>query len=219
MKYCKLCKVSVYGMVSRCPLCQGALTGEGVPSPFPPVQRDTRAQRLFFRLLIFISIAAALVCVLVNALLPRTGAWSVFVVAGIACLWLSAGVAMRKRRSLLKNISWQAILLSALAIIWDICTHWHAWSVNFVVPCVFLATMLLTPLLARLLRMPSNAYLVYFCLVFSFGLIPAVFLLSGLVTIPLPSFLSVGVSVLSLLALCVFGGRAIAAELHRRFHL
>lgn len=219
MKYCKSCKASVQGMPTRCPLCQGALEGDGTPSPFPPLHPAPRARTLFLRLLVFVSVAAAVICVLVNWMLPHTGAWSLFVVAGIACLWLSLGVAIRKRRSLLKNITWQAVLLSALAVVWDICTHWHGWSVNFVVPCIFLATMLLTPLLARLLRMPSNAYLVYFCLVFSFGLIPVAFLLTGLVTVPLPSFLSVGCSALSLLALCVFGGRAMLQELHRRFHL
>ncbi|MGE4548478.1 MAG: DUF6320 domain-containing protein [Intestinibacillus sp.] len=218
MKYCPNCKVSVSGMPARCPLCQSGLTGEGTMSSFPPPLQQ-RTRQFFLRLLIFLSVAGALICVLINTLLPRTGAWSLFVVAGIACLWLSLGVAIRKRRSLLKNITWQAILLSTLAIVWDISTGWRAWSVNFVVPCIFLANMLLTPLLARLMRMPTSAYLVYFCLVFTFGLIPAAFLLTGLVSVWLPSFLSVACSGISLLALCVFGGRTMLDELHRRFHL
>lgn len=218
MKYCPHCKVSVVGMPARCPLCQSALSGEGTLSPFPRPQPQ-RTRQFVLRLLIFLSVAGALICVLINSLLPHTGAWSLFVVAGIACLWLSLGIAIRKRRSLLKSITWQSILLSALAIVWDVVTGWHAWSVDFVVPCIFLANMLLTPLLARLMRMPTNAYLVYFCLVFTFGLIPVAFLLTGLVVVWLPSFLSVACSGISLLALCVFGGRTMLDELHRRFHL
>ena len=218
MKYCPKCKVSVAGRPTRCPLCQGPLTGEGTPSPFPPAQPQ-RTRQFVLRLIIFLSVAAALICVLVNMLLPRTGAWSLFVLAGIGCLWLSLAVAIRKRRSLLKNITWQCMLFNALAIMWDVFTGWHRWSVNFVVPCIFLVTMLLTPLLARLLRMPTSAFLVYFGLVFTFGLIPLAFLLTGLVTVPLPSALSVGFSGLSLVALIVFGGRTMLEELHRRFHL
>lgn len=218
MKYCPNCKVSVKGMSRSCPLCQGLLRGDGTPPPFPPPQQH-RDRRFFLRVLVFLSIAAALVCIIINRLLPHTGAWSLFVAAGILCLWLSLAIAIWKRRSLLKNITWQSILFSILAIAWDLFTGWHAWSVNFVVPCIFLATMLLTPLLARLMHMPTNAYLVYFCLVFTFGLFPLLFLLTGVVTVVLPSVLSVGFSALSLLALCVFGGRAMLDELHRRFHV
>lgn len=218
MKYCPHCKVSVTGRGAHCPLCQGELSGEGTPPAFPALT-PVRTHKFFLRLLVFLSIAAALICVLINYIIPTNVFWAFFVVAGIACIWLSVGVALRKRRDLLKNISWQAFLLSMLSILWDVCTRWRAWSVNFVVPCIFLTTMLLTPLLARIMRLPRRSYLVYFCLVGGFGLIPAAFLLTGLVTVPLPSLLSVGVSLVSLVALGVFGGPVILEELRRRFHL
>lgn len=218
MKYCPCCKVSVTGQSTRCPLCQSELTGEGTPSAFPQIQR-TRTHTLLLRLLVFLSLAAALICVFINLMFPTNVFWAFFVVAGVACLWLAVGVAIRKRRDLLKNISWQAFNISVLSILWDYFTRWRGWSINFVVPCVFLTMMLLTPLLAKLLHLPRSAYLVYFCLVFGFGLVPAIFLFTGLVTIPLPSILSVCVSIASLIALMVFGGKVILEELHRRFHL
>lgn len=218
MKNCPNCKIMVQGHLMHCPLCQNALKGNGTPSPFPLIVIP-RSHKLFFRLLIFLSIAAALVCVVVNSALPHTGAWSVFVVAGVACLWISLGIALHKRRDLLKNIAWQSVVLSALAIIWDVGTNWHRWSVNYVVPCIFIVTMLLTPLLARLLKMPRHSYFVYFFLVFCFGLIPIAFLALKWVTVPLPSFLSVGFSAVSLLAMLVFSGKSMGRELHRRFHI
>ncbi len=218
MKYCSACKVSVTGYGARCPLCQGELRGEGEPSPFPAVL-STRTQKLLLRLLAFISIVSVLICVLVNHLIPTTVVWSWFVVAGVACVWLSLGIGLRKRRNLLKNISWQAILISMLSIGWDVSTHWRGWSVNYVVPSVFLVTMLLTPLLARILRLPSSAYLVYFCLVAGFGLIPFIFLLTGLVTVPLPSLILLAASLILLVAMCVFSGPILLEELRRRFHL
>ncbi len=218
MKYCPACKVSVTGYGACCPLCQGELRGEGEPSPFPTIE-TTRTHKLFLRLLVFISLVSVLICVIVDHLIPTTVAWSWFVVAGVACVWLSLGIALRKRRDLLKNISWQAFVISMLSIGWDVFTRWRGWSVNYVVPCVFLVMMLLTPLLARILRLPRSAYLVYFCLVAGFGLIPAIFLLTGLVTVPLPSLLSVGASLISLVAMCVFSGPVLLEELHRRFHL
>lgn len=218
MKNCPSCKLMIRGRRSRCPLCQNALEGEGTPSPFPII--DTPRSRTFFvRLLVFATIASAIICVIINLALPSTGFWSIFVVAGVACMWLSLSIALRKRRDLLKNIAWQAIVISTLAIVWDVGTHWRAWSVNFVVPSIFIITMLLTPLLAKLLKMPRHSFIAYFALVFAFGLIPSAFLVFRLVTVPLPSLLSVGLSGVSLLALAVFGGRVIVDELRRRFHV
>lgn len=218
MKYCAHCKVSVTGHWKRCPLCQNTLTGEDSPDVFPIVEKP-HTNRLFLQLLIFLSIAAAAICGLINSTLPQTGAWSVFVIAGILCMWISVGIAILKRRSLLKNIAWQAFAFSVLAILWDYFTHWHAWSVNFVVPCILVFTMLLTPLLIHFLNLPLGTYLVYISLVFLFGLIPAIFLLLHIPTIALPSLICVGFSLISLAALLAFHGRKLLQELQRRLHM
>ncbi len=218
MKYCAGCKLSVTGDSMRCPLCQGRLSGNASPAAFPPLETH-HARKILLRIFLFVSIAVVLLCVFINLIAPTNVFWSFFVLAGVACLWLSVGVAIHKRRDPLKNICWQAFIISLLSIIWDIFTRWRGWSVNFVVPCVFLTTMLLTPLLAKILRLSHSAYMVYFCIVFGFGLIPAVFLFTGLVTTVIPSLLCLCVSALSLIGLVVFGGKEIAEELRRRFHI
>lgn len=217
MKQCAYCKVSVVGHMKKCPLCQNTLAGEDTPDVFPTVDTPV-TNRFFLRLIVFLSLVAAIVCVVVNTALPHTGAWSVFVVAGVVCIWISLGVALLKRRSLLKNIIWQAFLLSVLAILWDYFTGWHVWSVNFVIPCILFVTMLLTPGLAYFLRMTIGSYLVYICIVFLLGLVPAGFLLLDIPTIVLPSIICVGYSVILLTALLVFCGRTLLGELERRLH-
>ncbi len=218
MKYCRHCKVSVTGQMTRCPLCQNTLRGESSLSAFPVVEQQV-SRKLFLRLMLFFSILVMAVCVIINLMLPHTGAWSLFVIAGVVCMWISLGIALLKRRSILKNIVWQTFIISALAMLWDYFTGWYGWSVNFVVPIVLFITMLLTPLLAHILKVSASAYVLYFCIVCLFGLVPVVFLLLDLVTIPLPSLICVGVGVVSFIALMIFSGRAMREELHRRLHL
>lgn len=218
MKYCRHCKVSVTGHWRQCPLCQHALSGEDTAAPFPEIQ-EPPSKKIVVRLLLFLSMVPVALCALINLALPDSGVWSLFVAAGVLCMWLSLGIAFLKRHTVLKNIAWQAFVLSVLAILWDHFTHWHAWSVNFVVPSILLITMLLTPLLAVVLQLTPGAYLVYFCIVSLFGLVPVAFLLLGIATVPLPSIICVGVSLISLIALVVFSGRTMLDELYRRLHL
>lgn len=217
MKYCNACHLSVTGHSKYCPLCQCVLTGEDTPPVFPKIQKPRTA--VWLRLLVFISIVAVVLSVYINTIISTSIFWAMFVVLGIASLWLSIGIAVRKNRDILKTITWQAFLWSALSIIWDYFTNWKAWSVNFVVPCIFLVTMIATPIISRIMKLPQNAYIFYFILVFGFGLIPAIFVTTDLVTIPIASYISVVVSLISIVALAVFGGRVIIAELYRKFHV
>ena len=79
MKYCENCKVSVRGNGEFCPLCQHTLIGEGSEEVYPKLPTLFHQHALFFKLLIFITAAAGIICVAINLLLPQSGYWSVFV--------------------------------------------------------------------------------------------------------------------------------------------
>ena len=78
MKYCEKCKVSVPNPKQRCPLCQGMLTGgDGTETEtFPNIPTIYRQYSLYFRLMILGSVAAGVISVMINMLLPDSGWWS-----------------------------------------------------------------------------------------------------------------------------------------------
>ncbi|MCL1916713.1 MAG: DUF6320 domain-containing protein [Peptococcaceae bacterium] len=221
MKVCEKCAVSVSGNPEKCPLCQSPLTGENQNSyetfPFIPLARHKHS--LLFRLLQLASAAVVIAALTVNGMLPQGGFWSLFVLAGVACAWLSLTIAIRKRHNILKNLAYQVTVIGILSILWDVFTGWHGWSVDFVIPIVFVSAMIVTAILARILTMPVGAYMIYNFLLMLYGIIPAFFVLSGLSTIILPSLLCVACSLFSLAALLIFEGRNMAEELKRRLHL
>jgi hypothetical protein len=155
----------------------------------------------------------------VNCLLPRSGFWSLFVFGGVACLWLSLMVAIRKRHNILKNLSYQVTIISLLSVLWDIFTGWRGWSVDYVIPIAFVSVMAATTILARILNLPAETYIIYSVLLIVYGIIPAVFILSGLGAVTWPSLICVAASLLSLAALLIFEGRNMTEELKRRLHL
>lgn len=221
MKYCKKCGVSIGEDTQRCPLCQGTVQPAPGPSRqvFPLVPTIYRQHSLFFKLLILGSVAAGLLCLVINRMLPQSGYWSLFVVAAIACFWVVLFIAVRKRHSILKNILYQTVVVGILSVLWDKFTGWRGWSVEYAIPCLFMAVMIALPILAKVMKMPENTYLIYCCIFILFGIIPAVFILAGIVQVDYPSLFCVAVSLICLTALLVFEGAGMRAELRRRLHL
>ena len=78
-----------------------------------------------FQLFTFLCIAAAVLCGMINYLTAETLNWFWFAGAGCLCTWLIVTVAYRKRRNLLKNEMWQLLLVTAIAVLWDIFTGWR----------------------------------------------------------------------------------------------
>ena len=229
MKTCEKCAVSVSGSFEKCPLCRGELTGENrnknerenecenVTFPFVPLV--THKHNFLFRLLQLCSATAVIISFIVNWMLPENGFWSLFVMAGVASLWLSLVVAIRKRHNILKNLTYQATIISILAVLWDLSTEWRGWSVNFVIPIAFVSAMLATAVLAHILKMQTESYIIYLFILMLYGIVPAIFVLSGLSAIIYPSLICVACSLFSFAALLIFEGINMIEELKRRLHL
>lgn len=221
MKYCEKCKVNVEGNRKYCPLCQSQLT-ELTPEnreAFPKIPTVYRQYHLFFRLLIFLSVAAVVICSVLNALFPAPGPWALFVAGGVACLWVSLAILVKKRRNIPKNIIYQTVAISILAVVWDLCMGWRGWSVDYVIPIVCGTAMIVLVIITRTMRRYVEDRVVYILLDGWFSLVPLVFLLTGKLSTQLPSLICIGIGVLSIAAILVFDWEAVRAEVRRRMHL
>lgn len=221
MKTCEKCKISVPDPKRRCPLCQGMLSGgDGTETDtFPQIPTIYRQYSLYFRLLILVSVAAGLISVMVNLLLPQTGWWSLIVVLGILCMWIPLWTAIRKKSNISKNIIWQAFLLSVLIAGWDGFTGWHRWSVNFVIPAICISAMLGIAIVGKVMHQRAEDYIIYLLIDIVFGLVPLVFFLTGLATVGWLCLISVVISGLCLTSVFLFSEINVFQELKKRFHL
>ena len=107
MKYCAKCKVNVAGTREKCPLCQHSLTvldKEPNEDAFPFIEKKKGKFHLFWKIFMLVSFVAIVVSMVVNAQFPQTGNWWRFVLCGVACAWVCIGIAVKKRKNILKNI-------------------------------------------------------------------------------------------------------------------
>ena len=221
MRYCETCRVHVRGRQEQCPLCQRPLDGiaDQTPAIFPDIPPAKKAPSYLIRLIAFATLIAAAVCIIINVSLPAGGWWSAFVVAGLISLWLSFAMVVKKRDNIPKSILWQVTIISALAIVWDLCTGFHRWSVDYVLPILCACAMGAMATIAQLMKLAINDYLIYLVLDAVLGIIPLILLLCGVLSVTLPSVICIAVSVISIAALFLFAGPALRADIARRLHL
>lgn len=220
--YCEYCKMRVLDDTQRCPLCQNALRGEGDSKDvvFPKLSpKEWKKRKLLLRIFVFVSFAAVVVCLTVDALLPKSYRWPWYVAAAVLCMWFCLANALLRRHNIPKNILWMVLWISLIAVAWDLVTGWHHWSVDYVIPALCVTAMAAVAAVSRAMGRQLTEYMVYLIIDSLFGVVPLIFLLLGWVKVRYPSILCAAGSVLSLGALWAFQGAAMMEEVKKRLHL
>lgn len=219
MKYCDKCKVSIRGNDKYCPLCQGHITGEDEEEVFPYIQTIYKQYSVVFRILLFISVVIGVLTVAINFMFHEKGYYlSVFVILGIVSVWLSLSIAIRSRKNLPQNILYQVIIVSLLSLLWDYMTDWVGWSIDFVIPITCICGMVATIIVTKIMKSYIEGQLIYIVLIGILGIIPILFLTSGIVHIILPSLICICLSIITLSFMMIFNGKKTKSELKRRLH-
>lgn len=222
MPYCSHCQVKIREPKQECPLCRNPLSHDGDLTDqrelFPEIP-PSYERHLALRIMIFISIVTTVVSFVIDKLFPTEMNWPFFVLFGLLSMWLSLIMVIQKRHHITKNIMWQVTIVSVLSIIWDWGTGWRGWSLDFVIPIVCVAAMLVMYVTARVMKLGVRDYITYFLLDGLLGVIPILFISFDWVDVIYPSVISVALSIIFLAAILIFQGESIKSELIKRMHV
>ena len=219
MKYCPRCKVTVRGMNNYCPLCQGKISGEDTPPFFPTVPTIYEKYKLFFQILALSGIAISIIAVTVNLILPQTGNWSLLVLLGIGCLWLSVGVSARNLHHVTLVIVNQSILGSLFFVLWDFVVGWKGWSIDYAVPILLMVSLLTMQILIKARGIKTEDYMVCTSFHAFVGLVPLVLFLTGALNQVIPTLICIALSALLLAGMLIFRWGELLEEYHKRFRI
>ncbi|GHU56726.1 hypothetical protein FACS189442_5470 [Spirochaetia bacterium] len=222
MLYCHRCKVSVSGSPRRCPLCQGDLAGTPEPdrNVFPVIPPPSASFRRLIRFIALGTIAVAAISVAVDITVP-TGKvwWSMFVIAGLASLWLSFLTINRQWWNIPKNIFLQLFVISILVLLWDFFTGFNKWSIDFVIPILFSCSMIALAVFAKVRNLKVEDYIIFLVIISVISIFSLLLIIFHAVSIIYPAVICFTLSVISLAFLLLFEGRSLLHELQRRMHL
>lgn len=222
MKYCSKCGVHIRGTVERCVLCGNLLSASGdilEHEEVFPVVPPYYESRLAMRIMIFISLAAIIISFTIRMIFPTTINWPIFVLFAIASAWLSLAVILRKGKNIPRTIFWQATIIPLLAAFWDWQTGWRGWSLNYLIPILYVAAEVVMYVTAKIMKLSIRDYITYAFLDAIFGIVPVLFILLKWVDTPFPSVICVSISIIFILAIFIFQGENIRKELNKKMHI
>lgn len=220
MTHCPGCQVDVRGDWRRCPLCHGPLEpGPPTdPAPWPDIGLRFDSRRVL-RVLTLVSVLIVAGALLTLLVFPAPFEGLRVAGFGLVALWLVGLTAVRKRRNVAKSIVYLVVLAALLSVYSDYLGGWRGWSTTYVIPIVCGASIIALLIAVRIARMRPGDYLVYSWLTILMSVLPALFVALGWVHDPLPSWISVGLGVVMLIAMQVFRGAEIQHELGKRLHV
>ena len=167
----------------------------------------------------FLCLAIAVICGMINYMMAGVLNWFWFAGAGCACAWLVVMVAYYKRRNILKNEMWQLLIITAIAVLWDVFTGWHRWSVDFVLPFGAMAVLGSIPVIAKVNHLEPEEYLFYLVQAGIAGCIPIILVWAGIVRFTYPSVICAGISFLVLAGLFIFQKKNTVGEFHKKLRM
>ena len=182
-------------------------------------EKPSRRALTGLKIFSFTCTAAVVICWMLNYLLTFGRWWAGYVTAGVFCTWLLVMVGYRKRKNPLKNGMWQLVIVTAGSILWDLFTGWQGWSADYVIPLAILVNMLSMVIISAAGKMEVSEYLFYLVQAGACGLLPFILLLAGAASVPYPSVICSGVSLLFLLGLAIFKWKDFVREVQKKFRV
>lgn len=219
MQTCKKCKVKIKSNDTICPLCQNILTGKKSENSFPYIPTIYKKYFTFFRILLLVSVIICSICVAIDILLPDFPNFSIFVVAGFACLIVVLIIALAKRNSVYKSILWQMIILGVIVVLWDYFTGWLGWSITYVIPILCIIGSVNMVIISIVMHSYLEEELIYFICIALIGLIPFIFIATNITTNTLPSIICILLNTICFFGLLIFKWKDVKEELQRRLHI
>ena len=182
-------------------------------------QQHKKAEQRTVQIFNFLSIAAAVLCGMINYLTKETLDWFWFAAAGCLCGWLIVAVAYAKRRNILKNEIIQLILVTIIAVLWDKFTGWHGWSLDFVLPFGALAIQGSIPVIVKVLKLEKEEYLFYLVQASIAGLVPLILIWLHQIRFLYPSVICAGVSLIVFAGMFIFNCKDTIREFHKKLRM
>lgn len=233
MKYCRRCGLSVYTKEDSCPLCAsllGDIGGDGVTImteqnredetvfDIYPNSEEGRKYNFKIRLVLFLSIVAASSCLLINILQYRGILWSLIVIGGIGFFWAALVYPFSVRKNIGHHITVDAVCACLFFIVAQFVIKTKGWSLDYVIPFLFIAAMTIISLIIFIKRMKWREYAMYQFVAILLGLLPVISVIAGLVIIRWPSIVSAFYSFITFLGMLIFADKKYKNELIKRFH-
>lgn len=223
MPYCENCKTTVKGDWVVCPLCgqslkitaDNELQEDSSFMSVPLRYNREKAKQVFFR----VSLVVVALYFIITLFYPFQFFGLEYVLFGLFVTWTTIVIFLRKRSNFAKVIVYFLALISLASLYFDFINGWSGWSITFVIPILSIGSLLSIFIAMQVIDLRVQDYVVYLQLVAIYGVVPLIFLIMKWVKHPLPSMLSVILSIIMFVGVLINYRSLLIIELQKRMHI
>ncbi|MDF2984988.1 MAG: hypothetical protein K0R50_498 [Eubacterium sp.] len=223
MNRCEQCGVLLEDEAIKCPLCHRG-TGEHKDSAvnkFYPVYEIIESgedKSVAKKVLMFVFLTVISICLLINLLTGISTPW--FLLIACPLFFIVASITIIKSGTHAgAKIFFQILALSGLLLIIDLLSGYYRWSVNIVIPFLFIiGTFMITIILIKR-KIYWNEYIGYIIAMMFLGLLPVLFYVTGISDQIWAGAVSALYSLLTAAGMLLFNTKKFKNEITRRFHI
>lgn len=221
MQICQKCNVKIRGRKECCPLCQGRLKEiEGDENPsFPTLEKRKISNITFLKMCTFLFIASEIIFGAINIMTKGEFPFIGPVMLGILVGWIDVLATMYLRNNLIKVITFEVIVAIVVDFYIDIKTGFYGWSVNWMIPMTLIGLAIATNIIAMVLKLRLDEYIMYIVLDFVMSLVQIIFIKNGMNNFPWPAVISIITYMIIIAALVIFRFRDLKNASEKMFNI
>ncbi len=186
---------------------------------FPEINEEDKKKFQFQQCVNFASIVLIVLSFIANVLWFPESLISLIGVGIVGSLWITLTMGFNKRKNLLKNGLWQLAIFSIGAIIWDVVSGYHGWSLDYLIPIMNMGLLVSMSIIANIQKLKPEEYMMYMVINILFAILQLPFLLLGIIQAPACAVFSIGLAIVVFSFLLIFKKRQLLTELHKNLHI
>lgn len=224
MKTCDKCKITINTTFDYCPLCHQSLQGnveEDFIEIYPKTQKAIREiLPITKKIIFFTTFFIIFVLITMNLFVNDDSMWSLLPIVSIIWFWLLIRFGVLSRNTVAFKMAGITVILILLIVFINLNKFSeNLWSINYAMPALLTACNLAIFTVMWIRRLNYREYLFHLLMVFVLSIIPLILYFINIIESALPSILTFGISLLTLLFIVIFYPKSIKEEIKKTFHI
>lgn len=166
-----------------------------------------------------VSVAIAILLLVINKLTTPSIPWAALSNAGILYSWVVVIYSIKKNINIAGHVLLQLIALSALTIYMDYLLGEKGWSINIAIPIMIMIANLTMLILTIVSYKKYMKYAIYQLVIVLFSMLPVILVTEHIVQDKILSIIATSISVLNFIICLVLSAKDIKETIVRKFHV
>lgn len=186
-----------------------------------PRVRNVKEINLATGIMLIISMAIAITCVIVNLCTSTRYLWCLIVIAGIIYTWITVIYSVNRNVNIGSSVTLQFIIISLLTLFIDYIFDYRGWAINLAIPIIIIVANVTMLILTIVSVNRYYKYAIYQLIIFLLSLIPLIIDLfsNNIITMPIFTIIASSIAVFTFVFSLILCGKSIIEELDRRLHM